>query len=198
MASEPTALSLIFLVTISVCYSTFYWSVIGVFETKEDRYQNLFTFLKVFSIFFWLLSLYMTLKTPDLSSSRLAIGIFLNLCSLSIFWWASKSIKNQNFATIYGKDVPLKVFKGGPFKYVRNPFYSSYILCYSSTTFTLNSMTLLVLLMTLTLAYLVAVKIEENKFMYSKDFRNYLSYKKNTGRFIPKVSLLLKKEREDL
>ena len=186
----------VFFFTTLACYLSFAWSVIGVFKTQEVSYRQLFLALKLSSVTFWGYSLCLFSMPLDQSFGWFVFGIIINVLSFGLFVWSTHTIRNESFSTVYGKDIPDKVVQKGPFKMVRNPFYSSYILCYLGSTVTQQSFVLLGLLTFLVGLYLVAIKIEENKFYYSQDFHTFIKYKQNTGMLYPKLKVLAKKKKE--
>lgn len=180
-------LNLIFIISLFSCYCVFAWSAVSFFEIKKTSYSKLFSALKLFTILFWATSLFLLYKNPQLNFAACILGSLVNVFCLQLFIWSSRSIKNMKFSAIYGKDVPEQVYTKGPYRFIRNPFYASYLLCYLTTLLILGSVLLLILFLILLTLYLVAIKIEENKFIYSPDFKNYSEYKKKTGALIPKV-----------
>ena len=177
--------------TTTACYLAFFWSVAAFFTEKKDQYSSFYLLLKLTSASFWLISLYLIYIKSE--TSYLAIvGITFNIISFGLFFISANAVKNKGFSTIYGKDIPEKVFKGGPYKYVRNPFYLSYLLCYLGISISLKSIVLGILLVVLYFLYIIAIRFEENKFIYSPEFYDYYQYKKTTGKIFPKLNFFKK------
>ena len=61
------------------------------------------------------------------------IGVAGMAASLAIFHWAAFSIRGRVFSYAGHDDLPQFVHTSGPYAYVRNPFYASYVLAEIST-----------------------------------------------------------------
>ena len=108
-------------------------------------------------------------------------------CAWALFEWARRSIRGQYFSYLFSNDTPTQLWTGGPFAYVRNPFYASYLLAMASVALMLpGSIRVLVFAGT---AWLLATaaRHEERKFARSPFAREYEAYRARTGRFIPKL-----------
>jgi hypothetical protein len=53
--------------------------------------------------------------------------------SLALYDWAARSIRGRLFSFAGNHDLPQFVHQSGPYSYVRNPFYLSYLLAEIST-----------------------------------------------------------------
>ena len=176
----------ILLLTMLSCYFSYWWSVVGVFKLKSIRLDKFYTLLKLLSIVFWAGSIYIwSTKTP--SMNLLIFGILTNIISLGLFWWAQNYIKSKTFSVVFGKDIPKTIETQGPYKYVRHPFYSCYLLCYFSTSLTLTSPLLTLVSLAIFAIYLIAIKIEETKFIQSVHITKFVEYRRKTGALIPRI-----------
>ena len=75
----------------------------------------------------------------------------------------------------------------GPFKIVRHPFYTSYMLAWFASSFLFNSLLLWITLLYLVAFYYLSAKKEEGvilKSVYSKEYENYV---RNVGMFLPRI-----------
>ena len=107
--------------------------------------------------------------------------------ALALFDWARHSIRGRYFSYVFSHDVPAMLWTGGPFAYIRNPFYASYLLAMASV----------VVMMPTTIRFLVfagtamlltsAARHEERKFARSPLAGEYESYRRRTGRFLPRA-----------
>jgi protein-S-isoprenylcysteine O-methyltransferase Ste14 len=170
-----------------ICYFSYAWTAISFFEEKKERYSFTHTFLKILSVTFWSYSLYLGVYDDSITPAFYIFGTIGNLISFSIFWWAMRTTYKHGFSAIYGRDIPESLVIEGPYKYVRNPIYSAYLLGYLVNSITFLSAYLLVLFILLLLFYLFAIRMEENKFTWSDDFLEFTEYKKRTGQIIPKL-----------
>jgi len=130
------------------------------------------------------------LSTPNIPQDPvlLAAGCVGLAGALSLFEWARRTIRGLYFSYIFSTDAPTFLCTSGPYAYIRNPFYTSYLLTMFSTA--LMSPTLFrggVVIAMAGYLRLAAVR-EEGKFARSSLAEDYASYKARTGRFLPKVT----------
>jgi protein-S-isoprenylcysteine O-methyltransferase Ste14 len=108
--------------------------------------------------------------------------------ALLLFEWARRSIRGQYFSYVFSDDTPALLWTGGPFAYIRNPFYASYLLAMASATLMLPALFRLAVFAGTVLLLTSAARHEERKFARSPLAGEYASYLQRTGRFIPRLS----------
>src|SRR5271167_2333576 len=59
-------------------------------------------------------------------------GAGLALSSLVLYEWTRRTVIDRNFYTGLGGEVPEAVCESGPYKFVRHPFYLSYMVAFLS------------------------------------------------------------------
>lgn len=109
---------------------------------------------------------------------------FLYLLSLVLFWWAIFTAKALDFAF---SDKVGRIVTTGPFRLVRHPFYTSYILAWVSSSLLFNSMILWITLLYLLTFYFLSARKEEKvimKSVYSIEYRKYIH---DVGMFLPRI-----------
>lgn len=117
-----------------------------------------------------------------------AIGaLVLIAIGLGLFEWGRYSIRNQYFSYLMSSDIPEFVFSGGPFAYIRNPFYLSYWLATLAGLLAFPTWASLAIVIAMTVYYNEVAKFEERKFTRSNVAASYEAYKARTGRFFPRV-----------
>ncbi len=107
--------------------------------------------------------------------------------ALALFEWARRSIRGQFFSYVFSNDVPTMLWTGGPFAYIRNPFYSSYLLAMASVALMMPSIVRILVFAGTGALLTSAARHEERKFAESPLAREYESYRQRTGRFLPKI-----------
>jgi len=106
---------------------------------------------------------------------------------LVLFQWASNSIRGRFFSYIGNSDTPQFVFDGGPFAYIRHPFYASYLITNTAVAMAFPSWaSVATAIGTLALLWGATV-FEERKFEKSPSAAEYRAYIARTGRFLPKL-----------
>jgi protein-S-isoprenylcysteine O-methyltransferase Ste14 len=117
-----------------------------------------------------------------------AIGLAGLAIALVIFHWAAYSIRGRLFSYAGNDDLPQFVHTSGPYAYVRNPFYLSYLLTEISTIVLWPSVGGAVFIVLATLYFQWLARYEEAKFARSPVAEEYARYKARTGRLLPRLS----------
>jgi protein-S-isoprenylcysteine O-methyltransferase Ste14 len=130
-------------------------------------------------------------------SEAVNIGLFAVACvalafALLLFEWARRTVRGQYFSWVFSTDTPAFLCTSGPFAYVRNPFYTSYLLTMAATAIMQPSLFRAVVFLAMVGYFLAAALHEERKFARSTLAAEYASYIAKTGRFVPKLSAMLR------
>ena len=105
--------------------------------------------------------------------------------SLCLFWWSVAMTRSQPLTLAFALDAPAYMHVGGPYAYVRHPFYSSYIIFWLATAVAERNLLGWIILMLMTALYSDAAKREERKFASSPLAATYNDYRGRTGMLIP-------------
>jgi protein-S-isoprenylcysteine O-methyltransferase Ste14 len=122
---------------------------------------------------------------PDLSIIELIVGFSFYTLALVLFWWGVFTVKQLDFA--FSSKVGI-IVTTGPYSIIRHPFYASYIACWATSTLLFNSALLWISLAYLVSFYLMSAKTEERVILVSKYSKEYESYIRNIGMFLPRVN----------
>ena len=138
------------------------------------------------------LSMWGTLGATQLASTpplwMQSIGAAGLLASLALYEWAARSIRGRLFSFAGNHDVPQFVHRTGPYAYVRNPFYLSYLIAEISTVVMWPG-ALGALIVALAVAYFEwLARFEERKFADSPVAAEYAEYAAGTGRLLPRLT----------
>lgn len=128
-------------------------------------------------------------------SQPLRVGLAVPGCvglagALALFEWARRSIRGRYFSFVYSLDTPEFLWTAGPFAYVRNPIYTSYLLTAASVALMLFGISSMFGFTILAVVAHRAARHEESKFLASDLREEYRDYATRTGRFIPGVGRL--------
>jgi protein-S-isoprenylcysteine O-methyltransferase Ste14 len=71
------------------------------------------------------------LWTAHLEARSVRAGAAFYLLACVLFVWTARSVHGRNFRLAYVPGMPAALFRGGPYRWVRHPFYLSYtrLLC---------------------------------------------------------------------
>ena len=117
------------------------------------------------------------------------LGIGIQMSSASLFAWAIKTTYRRRLSIAYNPDIPQFLLQSGPFRLVRHPFYTSYLLFWLSLVVMQPSIVSASVAFALFGFYLNAAKFEEAKFARSALASAYNGYAAQTGMFVPRMSL---------
>jgi protein-S-isoprenylcysteine O-methyltransferase Ste14 len=110
-----------------------------------------------------------------------AVAVF----SGGVFVWAATTVKRNRLTAAFSDDTPQELITAGPFRWVRNPFYLSYLLAYTQALLAARSWWAVLPLAWMAGVYAAAVWREERKFLRSPLAYRYREYARRTGRFLP-------------
>jgi len=119
-------------------------------------------------------------------------GAVALIASLLLFEWAKHSIRGKFFSYAMSRDTPDFLWTSGPYAYVRNPFYVSYLLAYFAVAILFLEVTTVAVFAAMIFFFTRTAQHEERKFQGSTLAEEYEKYCRRTGRFIPKLRALWK------
>lgn len=125
---------------------------------------------------------------PELLTAwGVAIGCAGLIASLILFEWARRTIRGRHFSYIFSSDTPDFICTDGPYAFIRNPFYVSYLLAMISTAVMMPTLFRAAIVAAMMIYFTAAAMWEERKFARSALATEYARYKARTGRFLPRL-----------
>ena len=137
---------------------------------------TLFSVLHLLTILFW----------STLLPVPVLIAALLYIASLAIFWWAIRANHVKPLAACFSDAEAVHLVQHGPYRFVRHPFYCSYLLAWIAGAVGTLNIWLAFTAAIMFVLYLTAAINEENKFAASSLAETYAAYRAATGRFFPK------------
>jgi protein-S-isoprenylcysteine O-methyltransferase Ste14 len=113
------------------------------------------------------------------------IALALYVASFGIFWWSISVHRKQPPTHAFTKDIPENLVQNGPYRVIRHPFYTSYLIAWAAGPVATTEPLLLVPLFVMLGIYWRAAKSEESKFAASALSARYAAYRARTGMFLP-------------
>jgi protein-S-isoprenylcysteine O-methyltransferase Ste14 len=168
--------------------AVFLWMIVGatrVFTRSRGDFENPRGFGVSLSIWGPLASMQLAGEPTLWMAVTGVAGLGL---SLALFQWASRSIRGRTFSLAGNTDVPQFVHTAGPYAYIRNPFYASYLLAGVSTVVTWPNLWGGIAVLLSFVYYQWLARFEEGKFARSPVAEEYARYKARTGRLLPRLS----------
>jgi protein-S-isoprenylcysteine O-methyltransferase Ste14 len=126
-------------------------------------------------------------RRPAGPAWAVAAGVAAVLAAWLLFEWAARSIRGRRFSYAFSPDIPEFVHTGGPYAYVRNPFYASYLLALIGTAAIWPSLTGAAVAAAMAVYFVLLARFEEGKFARSHVREAYDAYKQRTGRLLPRL-----------
>jgi len=134
--------------------------------------------------------LFQQAMTAPLHLWGVAAGCVALLASLALFEWALRATGTQFFSWAMSRDLPQFLFDRGPYAYIRNPFYASYLASYIAAAIALQTVISYVVVVVMGVLFYAVARFEEKKFASSPVKDQYAEYVRRTGRFLPRVQTL--------
>jgi protein-S-isoprenylcysteine O-methyltransferase Ste14 len=161
------------------------WSTFKFFRSPEKLPPE---FKLVQAIAWWIVgsTVYVLWPAIELPEGRGAAALALTLLGVALFWWTVKAGRKGRFQYLMTREAPASLVEEGPYRFVRHPFYLSYLLqslalfAYWPRVITLANF------LTLCALYWVGSSREERLFLEGPLRESYLAYQRRAGRFIPR------------
>lgn len=172
-----------------ICFVSFAWAIKKHFRTVGEDGNMPFR-MRVISILGLVFMIFQlsAVVTADTFRSWAAISSAITyLISFVLFWSAIAATRQQRLTLAFSTDAPQHLLTSGPYKMVRHPFYTAYILFWLAGTVAFWQLWLLPSAAIMTALYVQAARAEENKFCNSSLQNAHNLYKKHTGMFFPKL-----------
>jgi len=186
MSIQKTIIMLI----LTINFMSFIVSIWFVFVKKGKATIGL-QLIKVFSVFCMVFELAAVSLDPLDSIFLVSTGILMLISSFGLYYWTVYSNRNKKLSLAFSPDLPEHLNKCGPYKWIRHPFYTSYLISYCAGFVVTVNYWLILVIVIMGLIYFDAARKEEKKFFSSQLNDEYIKYKRETGMFIPRLSGLL-------
>lgn len=116
----------------------------------------------------------------------LLLPIALYAASLALFVWTVRTTRGRSFVLAFTEGVPTSLTIDGPYRFVRHPFYVSYLLYHLGNAVATVSWLPLGMLVLMLAIYVVAARNEEGQLARGSYANAYGAYRRRTGMFFPK------------
>ena len=166
----------------AACFLTFTWAMFRHFRSDGPMPFGMrlvgAVSLATMAVFIWCVC---TMQPSPLWPA----APILSVASLASFVWTVRATRDTRFAVAFTATKPSALVESGPFRYVRHPFYASYIIFWLATCFATASSVCWVGPAILLACYVVAARREECLMSQSDYGAAYASYASRTGMFFP-------------
>lgn len=113
-------------------------------------------------------------------------GIVVMPASLILFWQAVRASRAAQLRYAFDSDLPRQLVTEGPYRYIRHPFYTSYLVFWMGWAIAVWSIWALVPVVVMAALYTSAARYEEKLLGSSEMGPAYATYRQQAGLFWPK------------
>ncbi|WP_417309803.1 methyltransferase family protein [Devosia sp.] len=116
------------------------------------------------------------------------VGLLIEVAGMALFWWAIRASRAARLKMAFDKENPHGLVTGGPYAYLRHPFYTSYLIFWAGWAITTWSPWAILPLPIILTIYVMAALGEERKFSNTPMAEDYAAYRQRSGFFWPKLT----------
>lgn len=170
------------------CFGSFTWSIQGgFFRVSDGKLPTAARITKALGVLFALVHLVALLGSPIVVGWHVAMALTLYGTSLGLFWRSIQVNKAEPLYVAFTNDQPRHLVTCGPYRYIRHPFYASYLLAWTAGIVASRQLWLTAPLLIMLAIYRAAGRDEERRFLSSHLSDQYQEYRRTTGAFIPRT-----------
>lgn len=111
----------------------------------------------------------------------------LMICSLLLFRHARRSSPPRTLAVAFERSDPAQIVSHGPYRYIRHPFYVSYMLYWTAAFLSAPHPLIGAGALTILVLYAILAGREERALLASPLGPKYRQYQRRSGRFLPRL-----------
>lgn len=178
---------IILLSIFAASFGSFIFGMTYFFRTHERVPLGVLV-IQLFGSIFLLLHLSLLLYTESVPTIYTYVGIAMYCAAFILFWFAVQSNRSKPLSQCYGTDIPEHLVVSGPYRWIRHPFYTAYMLAWLAGVFATGELWLLPSVAIMVIIYVYAAILEERKFMNSALATEFRSYRQRTGMFLPRIN----------
>ncbi len=166
-----------------LCFIAFSWGVRGHFRStgRLAPGMKLISALSLIGFLWFVLRL---LRQGDSLAWPLAMLCFI--AGFALFFWAVRTTRRARPALAYDEAKPDALFRDGPYRHVRHPFYLSYLIFWLGTALATPGLLPWAVPFIMLATYRDAALREERSFEDSPLAISYAQYRAQAGMFLPR------------
>ena len=170
---------------VSVVVVGFYaWSLRGHFSSPEmPDGTKIISAAVITTTLFFLFLIWFRAQSVELRIAGLAIEV----ASAALFWWAISASRNARLRYAFDPEGPRGLVTTGPYRYLRHPFYVSYLALWCGWALSTWTWVAFVPVAVIGAVYVKAAQDEEATIAASPLAGDYADYKRRAGFFWPRL-----------
>jgi protein-S-isoprenylcysteine O-methyltransferase Ste14 len=154
---------------------------------KSDTLNPDILIMKITGIVLIFINLFLSFKINFTFKLDCFMSLFFVFFSAALFFWTLYFNRSEKFYFAFTSMRQDSFISSGPYRYIRHPFYSSYIFAWIGGVLFTHSLISLCLSGIMTVLYFKAAIAEERQFLSGPHKIEYMTYVQNTGRFFPRL-----------
>lgn len=165
-------------------YAYFIW--LGLFYFKKNEIEDVayFNIIKYLGVALIVTILFIGFFNKCSLVENMLV-LITSLTSFGLLYLATKQHNSIRLQFAFSKSTPQSVTTTGPYKYLRHPIYTAYILGWIAGIIKAETMLVLPPILILVVVYIKAIYKEEEEFLASETSSEYQKYMVKTNRLIP-------------
>ena len=185
--SEILFSTVILLLLGTACFGCFVWGTVRHFIWEGEGSRGAW----VISLVSWIAFLAFIAELCRAPPVRWWPAACLMFVFAGAVWaWTITCTRRHPPTLAFTEDRPKMLFHEGPYRWIRHPFYTSYMTFWLGTFVADGSLVSFGTAAMLGAFYISAARHEEKKFARSELAKPYRNYATQTGMFLPKLSLV--------
>ena len=185
-----SALQLIAIALSIACFLSFFWAIQKLFRKDGATLPIQMKLLSALGSFFFIAQVISLSLLPAVPSFLLQIiGISLFVIGLVLFWWAVPYARRAALKIAFLPNSPTELICDGPYRFVRHPFYASYLLFWVAGVFASQRWVLVVSVIVMGYFYISAMRREESEFLAGGVGGRYSDYMQSVGALVPRLNV---------
>lgn len=113
-------------------------------------------------------------------------GAFLAICSFVLYESARRVVTGRGFCSVLSGEVPQAVCTVGPYRYIRHPVYTSYLLAFLAFVVAFPGVQSAAVFLANLVFFVFAAAHEERTIAHSPLAKGYAAYRQVAGMFVPR------------
>jgi protein-S-isoprenylcysteine O-methyltransferase Ste14 len=118
----------------------------------------------------------------------LVVGFLLQAAGISLFALTIRASRQARLRMAFDEGNPRGLVMEGPYRFVRHPFYVSYIIYFTGFAIATWEPIAVFPLAIILVIYITAARMEEGKFANTAMAAEYEAYRRRVGFFFPKIA----------
>lgn len=164
------------------------WGALRFFRTEDSGARTGRRLVSIVVGTCMIAGVFLLATTPGIPSalwrvvSRVAF-----VAAVCLFWWTWWATRRDIMQFAFSSAVPNIVRMSGPYRFIRHPYYSSYLLAWIGLAIALPGVVTLAILCVMVSIYVIAARSEEAIILGSASGTSYRAYMQRTGQFMPRL-----------